>query len=373
MKRLLVVRALILVLGAACAPSGGQPKFNLTVLPSATSIPTMKDPRTAATLPQRIMSFDASPDSNLLAVATTKGAILYDMHSYQTIRTLNAGEYTSRVAWSPDGSKLAVGGSKDYGTPFFTGGDSSNSVKAHLTVYDTTTWKVIFEPQFGNEMVNQSFYDLAWSPDGRSIAFSTDLGGVQVIDAQTGKVISEQGGFAGTVTAIAWSPDGTRLIATNDMAYTMRRWKVSGGEYVRLFDPRSSAYRTVEWSPDGTRIASGDGRGGVCFWTAATNECDGFVHAHRTATFSLTWSADGHQLATGGGVIRIWDTHTGQLLKAFGEDSKFIYERLQWLPKDGRLASLQTSIDGSGATMVRLWDISSGSAIVEFRGVQPGE
>ncbi len=373
MKRVLVRSALLCVLLAACAPFSSQPRFSLTVLPSATSIPMPKSPRVVAELPQRIMSFDASPDSNVLAVATTRGVLLYDRHSYKPLRTLNDGEFTSRVAWSPDGSHLAVGGSKDYGKPFFTGGDSSNSVKAHLTIWDTSSWKIVFEPKFGNEMVNQMFYDIAWSPNGRSIAFSTDLGGVQVIDIRTGQVLSKQGDFAGTVTDVAWSPDGTRLLATNDMAYTMRRWKVSDGQFVRLFDPRSSAYRTVAWSPDGTRIASGDGQGGLCFWTAATNKCDGFVRAHRTATFSLAWSPDGNQLATGGGVIRIWDTHTGTLIKAFGEDSSLIYEKVEWLPQAETLIALGTSITGSGVSVVRLWNSSNGALIAELRGVQPGQ
>ena len=368
MKRLLYLSALILMLCGACAPSGGQPQFDLPLLPSATSIPMSGSPRVAATLPQRIMSFDVSPNSSLMAVATDKGAVLYDLHNDQSLRTLNPGEFTSRVAWSTDGKWLAVGSSKDYGKPFFTGGDSSNSVKARLTIWDASSWKLIFEPEFGNEMVNQMFYDIAWSPDGRSIAFSTDLGGVQVMDTQTGQVLSKQVGFAGTVTALAWSPDGTRLVATNDMAYTMRRWKLGDEQFVRLFDPRSSAYRTVEWSPDGTRIASGDGRGGLCFWTAATNQCDGFVHAHRTATFSLAWSPDGNQLATGGGVIRIWDTHTGELIRAFGEDSSFIYEKLQWLSPDGILVGVGTSITGSAASVLRLWKISDGALLAEFRG-----
>ena len=370
MRTKIIASMLLTVLWlAACAPPGSQPKFNLTVLPSATSIPMAKSPQVAVTLPQRIMSFDVSPDSGLLAVATSEGMKLYSLPTGKLLRTLNDGELTSSVAWSPNGSWLAVGGSKDYGKPFYVGGDSTNSWKAHLTVYDTATWKVVFEPQFGNEMVNQMFYDIAWSPDNRSLAFSTDIGGVQVLDTKTGQLLSRQVGFAATVTDIAWSPDGTRLLATNDMGYTMRRWKVSDDtQSVRLFDPRSSAYRTVEWSPDGTRIASGDGQGGLCFWTAATNKCDGFIHAHRTATFSLAWSPDGNQLATGGGVIRMWDTHTGALIRAFGEDSSFIYEKLQWLAAQGLIAAFGMSITGSAASVIRLWDISTGTLIAEFRG-----
>lgn len=353
---------------AACAPSGSQPKFSQAVLPSATSIPMPKSPPAAIKLPQRIQSFDVSPDNKLLAIATDKGALLYALQPDKPVRTLNDGEFTSRIAWSPDGSKLAVGGSKDYGKPFFTGGDSSNSVKAHLTVWDTSTWKVVSEPQFGNEMVNQMFYDIAWSPDGRSIAFSTDISGVQVLDIQTGQTISRQADFAGTVTAIAWSPDGSRLLANHDMAYGMRRWRVSDGQVVRLFDPRSSNYMSLAWSPDGARVASGDGQGGLCFWTAVTNKCDGFVHAHRTATFSLAWSPDGSQLATGGGVVRIWDTHTGALIRSFGEDSSFIYERLQWLAAQDRVVASGPSITGSSGSVLRLWKISSGALIAEFRG-----
>lgn len=369
MKKRLVSSLLFLTLVlAACAPAAGQPKFERKVLPSATSIPMPKSAQVAIQLPQRIASFDVSPNNKLLAVATDQGALLYKLPPDKPVRTLNNGEFTSRLAWSPDGSKLAVGGSKDYGKPFFTGGDSTNSWKAHLTVWDTATWKIIFEPEFGNEMVNQSFYEMAWSPDGRLLAFSTDVGGVQVMNVETGRTVSRQADFAATVTAIAWSPDGTRLLANHDMAHGMRRWRLGDGRVVRLFDARSSNYMSLAWSPDGRRIASGDGQGGLCFWTASTNKCDSFIHAHRTATFSLAWSPDGSQVATGGGVIRLWDTHTGALMRSFGEDSGFIYEKLQWLAAQDIMVASGISITGSPGSVLRLWKISNGALIAEFRG-----
>lgn len=352
---------------AACAPSGGQPVFSSDVLPAATSIPMPPNPRVVATLAQRVPSFDVSPDGNLLALATSDGVQLYDLHTYRLLRSVNTGEFETRVAWSSDGQWLAVGGTKDYGKPFFVGGDSNNSAKAHLTVWDASTWKVLLEPAFGNEMVNLTFRDLAWSPDGSKLAFSTDIGGVQVIDTQTGQTVSGQGDFAATVTDISWSPDGSRLVATGDTAYGIRRWRLSDNEAVRLFDKRVSASQAVAWSPDGKRIASGHYLGGVCLWTAATNQCDGFIQAHRERTASLAWSPDGSQLATGGGVIRIWSTTTGKLVKAMGEETNYVYDLIEWPGDGGRLVSLQTSLDDPNKTVLRLWDVSSGAILAEWR------
>jgi WD40 repeat protein len=296
---------------------------------------------------------------------------LYDLHTYKLIRSLENGEMNSSVAWSPDGTRLAVGGSKDYGKPFFTGGDATNSSKARLTVYDASAWKVVFDPQFGDEMVNQFVWTMAWSPDGRSLAFSTDVGGVWVQDAQTGEVLSRQTNFSGTVTSLSWSPDGARLVANHDAAYGIRRWRVSDNGSVRLFDPRASSSMAVAWSPDGTRIASGHVGGGVCLWTAASNWCEGFFRAHQSATFSLAWSPDGSRIVTGGGVIRIWDTSTGALVRSFGEVQGSTYPQVEWRAAAGPIVSLESSFNEPGNTVLRVWDPGSGAVEAEFRGRQP--
>lgn len=361
---------LLSLLAAGCGPTGSQPRFNTGMDPAATPLPTPTPGRVIATLADRIVSFDVSPDARILAIAIAGDVRLYDLHDYHLLRRLSQpASWVTAVAWSPDGSKLAVGGSKDYGKPFYVGGDSTNSWKAHLTIYDASTWQVVLEPEYGRDMVNQSFRALAWSPNSQLLAYSLEIGGVEVIDARTGQLLSEQMGFAGTVVGVAWSPDGSRLLATGDTAYGLRRWRVSDNVSVRLFDERMSNSSSVAWSPDGTRIASGDYQGNVCLWTAATNRCDGFIHAHFT-TFGIAWSPDGNQIATVGGIIRIWDTHTGKLIRSFGEDNAWVYNEIEWSSSGQQVVTLQTSLEDQGNTVLRIWDVARGSILAEFRGQQ---
>jgi WD40 repeat protein len=357
-----VIFPLLLVI-AACQPVDSQPRFTSWTGMTATSIPVPPTPpRLAASLPERIQSFDISPDLSTIALATTGGVGLYDLKTLKYLRTLNEKESVVSLAWSHDGKKLAAGTMLAY----------PDHGAVRLVVWDTSSWQVVFEPDFGRDMDNERILDIAWSPDDRSLAFSADIHGVSVLEMRSGGMLSHQKDFAGSVVDISWSPDGSRLVSTGDMAYAIRRWRISDDEAVRLFDRRVSNSMQVAWSPDGKRIASGHAYGGVCIWTAATNRCDGYIRAHRTAVFSLAWSPDGGRLATGGGVIRIWDTQTGGLITAFGEEDGAIYSHLEWLA-DGTIVSLSVGFESPENTLVQFWDVTNGSVRMEFRGTKTGE
>jgi WD40 repeat protein len=340
--------------------------FNIPLMPQESSQPVFSTSNTGAPTPLsfpsekttivaelsgRIRSFDISPDFKTIAFATSDGAVLYDLETYQPLRKLDEKGNVYLVAWSPDGKKLSAASLDDKGA-------------YHLTAWDTSTWKTVFEEKSPDGSFEAIYTDIAWSPDSRFLASGQEMG-VTVYDVQTGKVISQQEQLS--AYSLSWSPDGSRLVSTGDWANGIRRWKVSTDESVRLFDQRTGGSMAIAWSPDGNRIASGQADGNVCFWTAATNQCDGLIHAHANAVFSLAWSSDGTRLATGGGIIRIWDTSNGQPVISVGEQGGIYYTQLEW-PAKHPLVSLETGSESEAITIVRFWDVNTGKVLFEFHG-----
>ena len=375
-----ILFGLCLVL-AACQTSQPQPVF--TPGTDVTTTPMTYSPtaaKVAATLHGRISAFAVSPDQKTIAFATSVGVELYDLATYTYLRTLLDGINVINLDWSADGQYLATSSIVAYdagGIPQPNSGDvevisergsDADYGKARIDIWKTSNWEKSTITLANNDLKNERYLYLAWSPDSPYLAVTSDVHGVFVLDVTSGAVISKQGEFASSVRQVSWSPDGSRIIATNDLAYGLRRWVVSSDESVRLYDQRMSSSMIVAWSPDGQRIASGDSLGNVCLWTASTNQCDGFIKAHRSAVFSLVWSPDSTRLATGAGVIRIWDTGNGQLIEAFGEYEDMRYSQIEWPNISGPLITLQTSLEDESITVVRLGDVKTGMIMIEFDG-----
>jgi WD40 repeat protein len=338
-----------------------SPVFS-TTYDSATPMPfPVSEPKTMTKLPGRIHSFAVSPDMKAIAIVTSEGVFVYDLITHEQLRALREGENTFSAAFSPDGQKLAVGSlimqNREAGMPY-------------LVVLDTSTWEILFEPRLGNGDTTMFFGALAWSPNGKFLATSDYGRGLVTFDIHTGNIISTQKDFLMSPYDIAWSPNGSRIVATGDLGYGFRRWRIDTDEAVRLYDPRVAAFATqLAWSPDGKRIASVHADGVLCFWTASTNHCDGYIKAHFLQALSLVWSPDGSQLATGGGVIRIWDTSTGNPLRSFGLIDGSIYSQLEWLA-NGILISLETGYAEREFTIIRFWNMDTGEIMMEFHGAR---
>ena len=160
-----------------------------------------------------------------------------------------------QIAYSPDGSHLAVGGGIGIWLYNAQSGAEVALIGAH------TSW------------VNS----VAFSPDGTTLASGSLGGTVRLWDAATGTLRNT---LTGTdyVTSVAFSPDGTTL-ASGSLGGTVRLWDAATGTLRYTLTGHTREVTSVAFSPDGTTLASGSGSE-ISFMGRSNRNSQ--IYAHRT-------------------------------------------------------------------------------------------
>ena len=134
-----------------------------------------------------------SPDGNLLAVATSIGIWIYDVHSGAELDLLTGHTLEiESVAFSPDGTTLASGGSWDDET---------------VRLWDVATWK----PKVTLTGHMSAVSRVVFSPDGATLASGRVDNTVRLWDAQTGQHKATLVGHTRWVECMAFSPDSATI------------------------------------------------------------------------------------------------------------------------------------------------------------------
>jgi WD40 repeat protein len=211
------------------------------------------------------------------------------------LRTLrgSSGEIR-RIAWSPDGTMLAV--------------PSINIVH----VWDTRTGNLVHALKGHKDIV----YCVAWSPDGTVIATGSGDRIIRLWEAATGNVLGAWRMHRGWVNALAWSP--SKLLASGAEDGGVLVWNTETGDLKYSFKGHNGNINALAWSPDGRTLASASGDDTVRLWKPDIDMTHPSVvlRGHTNWVFSLAWSPDNMSLfsASWDKTVRKWNPRTGQLL-----------------------------------------------------------
>jgi WD40 repeat protein len=107
-------------------------------------------------------------------------------------------------------------------------------------------------------------------------------------------------GHTGSVTGVAFSPDGTTLASVGDeTAGRLKLWRVEDGSLIYSIDAHKGGATSLDFSPDGKILATGGEDGVVRLWNAADGSPVRDLTGSVADLTSVAFSPDGRTIAAG--------------------------------------------------------------------------
>ena len=317
---------------------------------TGTPIPPAGDDHRTWNLPQAAVSrlgkghLTRSPyalafSPHALAVGSNLGVWLYDSRTFVPLAWLRAPlDDATLLTFSPDGTLLAMARSG--------GADQIRlwNIPADY-VYTTLHSEGLSSPA-------------VFSPTEATIAVGLRDGAIEILDRESGQVLTTLQGHDGAVHSLSFSPDGSMLVS-GSQDRTMRLWDLKTRTTMGVLGGHDDGIATVALTPDGAAVVSASGyRLQVWDPETGTNLAVLEALAYGAGTFSL--SPDGTLASVSSEAIRIWD------LERLAHTSTFLGHRYQItslsFSRDGTTLASGSWWDGT----VRLWDASTGSTLARI-------
>jgi Tol biopolymer transport system component len=235
--------------------------------------------------------FKWSPDGVKLAIASNLGLEIYDPATDEYL--LLDAQSTDDAAWSPDGSRL-VSISLD------------EQLGLRIQIWDVASNTLL--NTFIDRGAIQNIQSVDWSPVKDEIAVSGV--GVRIWDVNTGQLINtiESRQYNETLS-VSYNTNGTQLAFLSSRQINI--WDLQTNT-MTLQIPLARNSTLMAWSPDGSKVLAGNNPNEVAVFDAITGQTIVILNSQQAT--QMQWESE-VVITSGDGPIRVWDATTFQILR----------------------------------------------------------
>jgi WD40 repeat protein/serine/threonine protein kinase len=169
-------------------------------------------------------------------------------------------------------------------------------------------------------------------------------------------------GHTGPILAVAYSPDGQRIV-TGSADQSGRAWDANNGRELFRLRGHSAPIQAVAFSSDGKRVATASWDRTAMVWDAANGSNLFALRGHQAAVLSVAFSLSGHRIVTGSQdqTVRIWDITDGTEMYEFKGHSNQV-SAVSFSPDSQRIVS------GGWDKTAKVWEAATGKELCTLGG-----
>ncbi|NUM35671.1 MAG: PD40 domain-containing protein [Candidatus Brocadiae bacterium] len=295
-----------------------------------------------------VQSLAYSPDGKFLASGSWDNTIkIWSVACRKEISTFSGhSNVVMKLVYSPDSKWIA-----------------SSSWDRTIKIWDVSGGKVITSiPYFLNALE----YDMAYSPDGKFLAFAgTKDKTIKIWNIAGQNEITTLSRPSGSIGNLAYSPDSQCVFFFSSKSNAIKRWNIASGQKFSTLCLNSDEVTNTAHSPDGKFLACAGVDKTIKIWGIDSGILLTAFVAHSDAVISVAYSPDGKFLASTGedDTIKIWDVaeemakrsyHNGKSLLSIAWEDVI---KVEYTP-DGKYLISQTYDE-----TIHVWEIVNGIAL----------